>query len=237
MMAQTRPCRKDCDIRTAPWRVTACWRCLSPWPCSPDALTVPSPKRLEESRQHALSPRSLQPKTALVRSRQAKPSARRELGPRRLLPLQSPDTAKSDSRSSRLPQGPAAKTVSSLAIVIGVFLLLVTVLRYPAKRRPGALPPEAAEVLGIVPLTGKQQLHLVRLGSKLLLLNLSGGRVEKVAELAEPQEVRQIVATCQPGRASVVSETVREMLTKLDGSRTATDVAQRPTGFWEATHG
>ena len=190
------------------------------------------PGEAGEQRQHALSPRSLQ----ADRSGQAKELDRGGLGSVPLRPLRRPDTAKSEGRSPSLPQGPWAKTASSLVIVIGVFLLLVTVLRYPAKHRPGALPAEAAEMLGIVRLTGKQQLHLVRLGSKLLLLNLSGGRVEKVAELADPQEVRQLVATCQPDRAGVVSETVREMLTKLDGSRTATDVAKRPTGCWEATH-
>jgi hypothetical protein len=125
--------------------------------------------------------------------------------------------------------------ISSVSLVVGGFLLLVALFRTPLKQRLGIVPSGAVEVLGVVRLTAKQHLHLVRLGPKLLLLNLAGGRVERVAEVSDPEEVEFILKSHQQGESRTVSHAMHDVLAHLHaGPGSHRDRHATAADRWEA---
>lgn len=99
--------------------------------------------------------------------------------------------------------GPLATGIFSLAIVLGLFLLVAWALRRGMPRGTMLLPLEAVEVLGRAPLAGRQQVHLVRCGNKVLLVSVAPGNVETLTEITDPEEVERLVALCQRSGGSV----------------------------------
>ena len=85
-------------------------------------------------------------------------------------PLQLAPPANDARGARRSGEMPALATgAASLAIVVGLFFVVVWAVRRGLPKGAGLLPPDALEVLGRAPLVGKQQVHLVRCGNKLLL--------------------------------------------------------------------
>jgi flagellar biogenesis protein FliO len=101
----------------------------------------------------------------------------------------------------RQPLGAAA---FSLGIVFcGYFFVRVLTSSGRGRQRPGRLPRNVVELVGFVPLGARQQLQLVRLGSKLVLVAISANRTEPLAEVTDPVEVDQILAACQSGPSAL----------------------------------
>jgi flagellar biogenesis protein FliO len=85
----------------------------------------------------------------------------------------------------------------SLAVVLVVFFALMALLRRGLPAQGGKLPPSVFEVLGQATLAGKQQLHLVRCGHKLLLTCTTTTGTHTLTEISEPGEVEQLTALCR----------------------------------------
>ena len=95
---------------------------------------------------------------------------------------------------------------SSLAVVLGLFFVFAWIVRRSGGRSMQALPKEAVEVLGRAPLVGRQHIHLIRCGNKIVLVAVSPEHVEPLAEITEPVEVDRLTGLCRralPGSASV----------------------------------
>lgn len=86
---------------------------------------------------------------------------------------------------------------SSLAIVLGLFLLCAWLMRRAAPKGSGRLPSEVVEVLGQAQLAARQNVHLLRLGHKLVLVNVSPAGVETLTEVDDPVEVDRLAGLCQ----------------------------------------
>lgn len=100
--------------------------------------------------------------------------------------------------------------VIAAAISIGIVFLVYRSLRLlggggGASRRPGRLSRQVIELVGFVPLNSRQQLQLVRLGSKLVLVAVSINGAEPLAEITDPVEVDQILAACHSGPSALAS--------------------------------
>ncbi len=95
----------------------------------------------------------------------------------------------------------------SLGIVLGLFLLAVWAVRRGMPKNATLVPREAVEVLGRAALVGKQQMHLVRCGNKILLLYASPSGVETLTEITDAEEVDRLAGICQQthSRSEVVS--------------------------------
>jgi len=94
---------------------------------------------------------------------------------------------------------------SSLAVVLGLFLVVAWAMRRTVPGGAVVLPSDVVEVLGRAALAGKAQVHLVRCGSKLLLVSLSPTGVETLTEITDPDEVNRLAGLCrqaQPGSAT-----------------------------------
>jgi flagellar biogenesis protein FliO len=115
--------------------------------------------------------------------------------------------AEGEGRGSRQRNDiPALATgAASLAIVVGLFLVVVWAVRRGMPKGAGLLPPEALEVLGRAALVGKQQLHLVRCGNKLLLVCVCGLTVQTLTEITDPAEVERISELCQSHSAATAA--------------------------------
>lgn len=134
------------------------------------------------------------------------------------LPLAAPSGTFEPGRSPREPRaaGHVVVTVlSSLAVVLGLFFLLVWFLRRVLPRASSSLPREVLEPLGRVPLNARQHMQLVRVGSKLLLLFVSPQGAETLTEITDPQEVERLVAICEQNQPGSISATFRQVLEQL----------------------
>jgi len=84
---------------------------------------------------------------------------------------------------------PVFSVVGSLLIVIAAFFLLVVLFRKVAPQVNRPLPKEAFECLGRHFLSQKQQLQVLRLGNRIVLVSVMAEGVTTLAEIADPDEV------------------------------------------------
>ena len=111
--------------------------------------------------------------------------------------LKSAGSAGADGR----PVGPAAggigpwlRTLGALVLVgVLVFALRVVLKRMGGPRRPGRRA-DAMEVVAQAPLAGRQQLALVRLGRRLVLVGTGPTGMSALAEVTDPAEVAELLA-------------------------------------------
>jgi flagellar biogenesis protein FliO len=114
---------------------------------------------------------------------------------------------------------PSLLTVAgSLALVLGVFLLVVWVLRQASPYGFGALPGEAFEVLGRAALANRQQVHLLRCGSKLLLVCVSPTGAETLTEITDPAEVERLSSLCRQTRSTGPATALRRVFQQVERS-------------------
>lgn len=108
---------------------------------------------------------------------------------------------------------------SSLAVVLGLFFLLAWAMRRTAPGGTGLLSSEVVEVLGRSPLTHRQQLHLLRCGRKLLLVNVCAESVETLTEITEPEEVDRLLGLCRQSHPQSASAAFRQIFQQFTGER------------------
>jgi hypothetical protein len=90
-----------------------------------------------------------------------------------------------------------------LAVVLGLILAAAYVVRRGLPGRQTSLPAEAFCVLGRKSLDQRHSVHLVRLGSRLLLVGGSQNGLATLADVTDPAEVESLVALCRPRPATV----------------------------------
>jgi len=102
---------------------------------------------------------------------------------------------------------------SSLLIVIGLFLGLAWFYRKTLNTSlSGGLPKQVVQVLGRTPIATRQQLVLVRFGSKLVLVSLVQGEARTISEITDPLEVDQLAGLCESSHAGSISNSFRSIL-------------------------
>ncbi|MBI3838926.1 MAG: flagellar biosynthetic protein FliO [Planctomycetia bacterium] len=149
-------------------------------------------------------------------------------------PYHSPKTLKLAPLSPDSPPGLRAGEIpslvtgaASLGIVLGLFLLVVLVVRRGLPQNAVLLPREAVEILGRTPLVGKQQVHLVRCGNKILLLCASNTSVETLTEITDPVEVDRLAGICQQIRPHSVTSSFRQVMQQFDSQPRRMDYQPR----------
>jgi flagellar biogenesis protein FliO len=103
----------------------------------------------------------------------------------------------------------------SLCVVLGVFLVVVWCTKRFAPPGSSALPKEAIESLGRAPLTARQQMQLIRVGNKLLLVALTPAGVEPLTEVTDATEVEHLLGLCRRGQKGSSTEVFRQTLAQL----------------------
>lgn len=206
-----------------------------------------------------LSPAAIGPSTDSAHRPPATNAAPLALGPRGPSTRLDPDSRRADGGFRGLTTGVGGSkalvsTAGSLAIVLGLFFVVAWLLRRHAPSGAQLLPSEALEVLGRVPLSNRQQMQLVRLGNKLLLLWVAPTGVETLTEVSDPVEVDALVAVCRTRRGASSAAEFRQLLAQLSHERTppefidssgpprgehqrlVQEVARSRSAAWERTH-
>jgi flagellar biogenesis protein FliO len=108
--------------------------------------------------------------------------------------------------------GAVTTVITSLAVVLGLFLLCVLILRKANARGGATLPGEVVQTLGRAPLSGRQEMHLVRVGNKLLLLSVTASGAETLTEITDPAEIDRLAGICRQNHPDSITASFREIL-------------------------
>ena len=112
--------------------------------------------------------------------------------------------------------GPAFLSMfGSLAIVIGLFLGLVWLLRRGSPKAARLLSSDVVELLGRSPLAGRQQMHVIRFGNRLLLVAVSPDGAKTLAEITDPVEVDRLAGLCQQAQTNSATHAFRQIFGQL----------------------
>jgi flagellar biogenesis protein FliO len=104
---------------------------------------------------------------------------------------------------------------SSLAIVIGLFLGVAVLYRKSVSTTLGrGLPKNVVQVLGRTSIAPRQQMLLVRFGSKLVLVSMIQGEARTISEITDPLEVDQLAGLCEGHSSGSATSSFREILTQ-----------------------
>ncbi len=164
-------------------------------------------------------------------STQAADGAALQLAPRQrasrleLRPPGSKSPSDAPSASSSL-----VTIVAGLSVVLGLFFLLVWLLRRHTPAGAQAIPTDVLEVLGRATLQGKHQLNLVRVGGKLLLVSVSAAGAETLTEITDVDEVVRLTGLCRQTDPKSDSAAFRTILEQIGRER-------HPPGFVDPAGG
>ena len=109
--------------------------------------------------------------------------------------------------------------ISSLAVVLGLFFMTAWVMRRTGSGRLAGLPSDVFEMLGRAPLNNRQQVHLMRCGSKLLFVSVTPDGAETLTEIDDPDEVTRLAGLCRANQSGSASAAFRQVLHQFAGER------------------
>lgn len=133
-----------------------------------------------------------------------------------LLPAVPGEKTQTSQLSFQLPQfGSLGTAGAGLVLVVGLFLLCVTLMRRSGPSPMSPLPRDAVAMLGRIPLTPKQFAHLLQVGNKLVLISISGDRTDTITEVTEPAEVERLLTLCMKGNKQSTSVEFQRMLQQM----------------------
>ena len=155
---------------------------------------------------------------AVPRSTGNQPIAARDETPQFLPPRTRQD--QSSNRGSPSGLDAVMKTAGVLAIVLGVFCVVAWMMRKASPKGTTGMPVDVIETLGRVPLAGRQEAHLIRLGQKLLLINITTDGARTLTEITDRAEVDRLSELCRRGRTKHTTAAIRQAMGSRSGTTT-----------------
>lgn len=143
---------------------------------------------------------------------------------RLLAPRSKPGAANQASQSQRVANAPAfalpkiesfTTAGAGLAIVVGLFMVCMLLLRGSTPKASSPLPNDAVSVLGRVPLAARNFAHLLKVGHKLVLVAITPDGVSPITEITDPAEVQRMLGLCMQNDKHSTSAEFREVLNHL----------------------
>ncbi len=175
---------------------------MSGSPSTPDV----APRPVADTMPRAASPPAVAASAETGTPSSAGQSVPLPLAPRRgVRPEATTAPGRSNGLSSLLTAG------SSLAVVLGLFFVMAWLVRRAGPRGASLLPTEVVEVLGRAPLAARQQIHLLRLGNKLVLVCLHPDGAQPLAEITEPDEVTRLAGLCRQAQPNSTTAAFRQV--------------------------
>ncbi|MGI9427680.1 MAG: FliO/MopB family protein [Bythopirellula sp.] len=124
--------------------------------------------------------------------------------------------------SQARPNRPALPNIESfttagagLAIVLGLFLVCMWLLRRSGPKPTSPLPQEAVAVLGRIPLAARNFAHLLQVGNKLVLVAITPDGVSPITEISDPGEVQRVLGLCSRGHKHSTTAEFHNVLEQL----------------------
>jgi flagellar biogenesis protein FliO len=100
----------------------------------------------------------------------------------------------------------------SLCVVLSLFFGLAWLTRRGMPKPLGKLPGEVIEVLGKRPLVKGQELQLVRVGAKLLLICVTPNGCETLTEITDQSEVDRLASICRSSGPTSMTAAFNQVL-------------------------
>jgi len=107
-------------------------------------------------------------------------------------------------------------TGAALALVLGLFCVVAWIMRRAVPRTSLPLPADVVETLGRAPLAGRQYVHLIRCGRKLLLVNVTADSAKTLTEITDPAEVDRLAGLCDPTRSPRATAAFRQVFDQFN---------------------
>jgi flagellar protein FliO/FliZ len=107
---------------------------------------------------------------------------------------------------------------SSLLIVLGLFLGVAWCYRKTLNTSLGGIPKQVVSVLGRTAIAPRQQLVLVRFGSKLVLVSMNQGETRTLSEITDPIEVDRLAGNCESHQPHSLTNSFRTILNQSGGA-------------------
>jgi flagellar biogenesis protein FliO len=123
----------------------------------------------------------------------------------------------------KAPRSPWAATLSmtlSLALVVCLFLIAALMLRKSQPKQFQKLPNEVIEVLGRSTMGPRQQLYVLRFGSKLILVSQQPGETQALGEITDQEEAARLAGLCEANRPESISNSFKEVFRQVVTSST-----------------
>lgn len=108
--------------------------------------------------------------------------------------------------------GSLLTVVSSLAIVLGLFLCVIWISRRGWPRRHCMLSKDVIDIMGRAPLAARQNLHVIKFANKLLLVAVTPEGAETLTEITDPDEILRVKALCERMHPGSNTSSFREIL-------------------------
>ncbi|MCG8449907.1 MAG: flagellar biosynthetic protein FliO [Pirellulales bacterium] len=131
-------------------------------------------------------------------------------------PSEAPHNLKKPPTSFALPRVESLTTaVTGLAIVVGLFMICMWLVRRGGPRPTSPLPAEAVAVLGRLPLANRNFTQLLQVGNKLVLVAVTPDGVAPITEITDPNEVARLLGICLRNRKQSTTAEFQHVLEQL----------------------
>jgi type III secretory pathway lipoprotein EscJ len=157
-----------------------------PVPPSPESV-LPEPDAAPQSEPPARGSASATPRSVAHRHAGQAPQ---------VLPALPLDGSRGSAGGDPVATSPRIGDWKLLAVIVAAFAAVGVASRL-SRRKTATLPPDVFEVLGTAPLAGQHAVRIVRFGPKTLLIGVSTGGCQTLAEITDPQATACIAAACR----------------------------------------
>lgn len=146
-------------------------------------------------------------------------------------PLELKPSSKDNALSLDKPKsswGAALSMFLSLAVVLSFFLLIAWLVK---KSQPNSflkLPGDVVQVMGRTPMAPRQQMYVVRFGSKLLLISHQPGQTQTLGEITDADEVQRLAGLCVANHPGSISNSFRDVLKQVTLGKSEPDPKSTP---------
>ena len=133
-------------------------------------------------------------------------------------PLELKPSSKEKDRSLDKPTSTWSAALSmffSLAVVLSFFLLVAWLVKKSQPTSFLKLPNDVVQVMGRTPMAPRQQMYVVRFGSKLLLISHQPGQTQTLGEITDVDEVQRLAGLCEANQPGSISNSFRDVLKQV----------------------
>jgi flagellar biogenesis protein FliO len=122
------------------------------------------------------------------------------------------------------------KTMGALTVALALVFLTAKVLRRTVPAVRTALPDGVVQVLGRKVLDYRHTIHLVRFGSRMLILGTSQEGMRTLSEITDPVEIDYLAGLCKISEPASISDTFGQLFQRFQNPGTTPDIAGLDVG-------
>jgi flagellar biogenesis protein FliO len=114
-------------------------------------------------------------------------------------------------------------TLGGLVAVLALVFLTAKVIRKSVPAAQKTLPAEVVQILGRKALDYRHTIHLVRFGSRMLMLGTSQEGTRTLSEISDPVEIDYLAGLCKPSDPGSVATTFSQLFQRFQNPEPVRD--------------